>query len=203
MNFLAHLYLSGESEEVKVGNFIGDYVKGRQYLAYPEPVQKGILLHRSIDWFTDRHPAVRQSQEPFREAYGRYAGIVTDLVFDHFLAARWPDYSPVRLRDFTRHTHAVLLSNFRELPLQVQQFLPFMIQSRRLETYATAEGLGNALALMSNHTSLPPKSRLALLALEANRELLFHFFQEFMTEITAFVEHDHQIKINRPEPVVV
>ena len=28
MNFLAHLYLSGEDEELLIGNFIADYVKG-------------------------------------------------------------------------------------------------------------------------------------------------------------------------------
>ncbi len=75
MNYLAHLYLSGDSEEVLTGNFIGDAVKGKQYLNYKEDVQKGILLHRQIDSFTDKHPLVRMCSQYFRPNYGRYSGI--------------------------------------------------------------------------------------------------------------------------------
>ena len=61
MNFLAHIYLSGENQGITIGNFIADGIKGNKYLSYREDLQKGILLHRSIDSFTDQHPIVRQS----------------------------------------------------------------------------------------------------------------------------------------------
>ena len=61
MNFLAHIYLSGEDQGITIGNFIADGIKGKKYLSYSEDMQKGILLHRSIDSFTDQHPVVRQS----------------------------------------------------------------------------------------------------------------------------------------------
>ena len=69
MNFLAHLYLSGEDDEVKLGNFIGDYVKGSKYLEYAEKIKKGILLHRKIDSFTDSHPLIKEASEAFRLAF--------------------------------------------------------------------------------------------------------------------------------------
>ena len=69
MNVLAHIYLSGDSEKIIIGNYIGDYVKGRDYLKYPEPVRKGIILHRHIDAFTDRHPVVHRSKIHFTRKY--------------------------------------------------------------------------------------------------------------------------------------
>ncbi|HEY3430492.1 MAG TPA: DUF479 domain-containing protein, partial [Cyclobacteriaceae bacterium] len=63
MNFLAHLYLSGTHQKVMVGNFIGDFVKGRNALETFEPeIVKGIELHRGIDEFTDSHPIVTESK---------------------------------------------------------------------------------------------------------------------------------------------
>ena len=81
MNYLAHIYLSGDSDEIMLGNFIGDYVKGNKYLNYPDQVAFGIRLHRRIDLFTDQHPDVRKCIDILRPGYGRYAGIVTDVFF--------------------------------------------------------------------------------------------------------------------------
>ena len=55
MNFLAHSYLSGSDQKILVGNFIGDFVKGKQYENYDDSIQKGIILHREIDYYTDKH----------------------------------------------------------------------------------------------------------------------------------------------------
>ena len=46
MNFLAHIYLSGEDQGITIGNFIADGIKGKKYLSYSEVLQKGILLHK-------------------------------------------------------------------------------------------------------------------------------------------------------------
>ena len=199
MNFLAHLYLSGESEGVKTGNFIGDYVKGTKFEQYQGDIRRGILLHRAIDDFTDRNPHFNRAKTLFSPHFRRYAGIVTDVVFDHFLAKNWSGYSPVRLRDFSRHSHAMLLSQYLKLPFKVQQFLPFMIQNRRLESYATTEGLEKALRIMSDYTTLPPGSRQAVETVEIHHEQLTLFFVAFMEEIIDQVEKVHGITIMRPQ----
>jgi len=92
MNYLAHLYLSGPSEEIKVGNFIGDYVKGNNYNRYSQKIQKGILMHRQIDSFMDNHPITRQSASIFKTRYKRYSSVVIDIIYDHFLATSWNNY---------------------------------------------------------------------------------------------------------------
>lgn len=202
MNYLAHIYLSGESDEIILGNFIGDYVKGNKYLDYPEQVAYGIRLHRSIDLFTDRHPDVRKCIDLLKPGYGRYAGIVADVFFDHFLAANWNEYSTCTLRQFSKHAHAVFLSNFRLLPFRVKQFLPFLIQNRRLESYARRENLHQVLEIMARRTSLPAKSDWAMQVLHQEYDQFGAFFRSFFAEMIGYVENDFGIKIVRPEQVI-
>lgn len=98
MNVLAHIYLSGDSEKVIIGNYIGDYVKGRDYLNYPEQIRKGIIIHRHIDDFTDRHPVVHRSKIFFTRKYHKYSGVVTDIIYDHFLTKEWDFFPGARLK---------------------------------------------------------------------------------------------------------
>lgn len=193
MNYLAHLYLSGDSDKVKVGNFIGDHVKGKQYLSYPEEVQTGILLHRQIDTFTDSHPLVRECSELIRPVYRKYAGIITDLFFDHFLASMWNNYSDEQLKDFTKHVHAILLRNYFILPSQVRQFLPFLIQNKRLQSYAEIDGITKAIEIMGNYTSLPSESQYAKHILLNNYEFLKERFVFFFQELVQFIEENFGI----------
>lgn len=201
MNFLAHIYLSGKDEELVVGNFIGDYIKGKKYTNYPESIQKGIILHRHIDTFTDNHPNFREAKKLFREEFGLYSGIIIDIFYDHFLALNWNLYSDISLRSFTKRTHAILLSNFFHLPKRVQSFLPFLIQDRRLESYSSTVGIQKSLEIMSRYTSLPNKSVKAVEIMKTN----FHFFEEnfihFMNELIEFVEADFCVEIKKPDLV--
>lgn len=198
MNYLAHIYLSGDSEEITIGNFIGDFVKGNQHQEYPEQVAFGILLHRSIDSFTDQHALVRECIQLLRPGYGKYAGIVTDIFFDHFLASNWNDYSVHSLRQFTKNAHAIFISNFGLLPFRVKQFLPFLIHHRRLESYANRENLPAVLNIMSKRTSLPSNSEWAMLILNQKYDKFEALFRSFFPELINYVESDFGVKISRP-----
>ena len=198
MNYLAHIYLSGESDEIILGNFIADHVKGNKYLGYPEKVAFGILLHRNIDVFTDQHAQVKKCIDILRPGYGRYSGIVVDVFFDHFLAANWNKYSAHTLRQTAKHAHAVFLSNFMLLPFRVKQFLPFLIQHKRLESYARRESMYEVLEIMSRRTSLPSKSDWAMTILLQEYEQFEALFHSFFAEIVAMVERDFAIGIAKP-----
>jgi len=65
MNYLAHIYLSGNDDFLKLGNFIADEIKGKSYKEFPKDIQKGIILHRAIDDFTDHHPLVSKGAHRF------------------------------------------------------------------------------------------------------------------------------------------
>lgn len=204
MNYLAHLYLSGDDPKVMVGNFIGDHVKGRRFTRFSGGVQTGILLHRHIDTFTDNHPVFRESMALFREGYRRYAGVVCDIVYDHFLAAHWSGFSERTLSGFVSHSHSVLMRHYFGLPLRVKQFLPFLIKSRRLENYQYFEGIEKTLRIMSANSSLPEETDFAMKRLESHYSELYEQFSRFMPEISAsskaflaspsdFVSFDHAV----------
>lgn len=198
MNYLAHIYLSGDSEDIVLGNFIGDFVKGNRHLQYPEQVAYGILLHRRIDSFTDQHEAVRECIRMLRPGYGKYAGIVADVFFDHFLAHNWNDYSVHSLRSFAKNAHAIFLSNFGLLPMRVKQFLPFLIHHRRLESYAKRENLLPVLDIMSKRTSLPSNSEWAMQMLIQEYDQFEGLFRSFFPEMIRYVESDFGVRIERP-----
>jgi len=199
MNYLAHLFLSGDDEQIMVGNFIGDYVKGSDWGKYSDKIRAGILMHRQIDTFTDAHPNFREAKVLFRPEFGLYSGIVVDFLYDHFLAANWNYYSDLTLRTFAKQSHAVLLKNFMLLPVRVQGFLPFLIQNRRLESYATTSGIIQALKIMSNYTSLPAKSDFVLHTIQDNYDFFNVNFRIFMYDIIRFITEKNGHELKNPD----
>ncbi len=188
MNYLAHLYLSGPTAGIKVGNFIGDYVKGNRHNRYAPEIQKGILLHRQIDFFMDRHPVARESAAFFKPQYRRYASVVIDIIYDHLLAANWNKYNDQSLHHFVSDAHKTLLRHYFILPGVVKQFLPFLIKSRRMEHYRLISGVERTLKIMSGHSSLPDHSQWAVEQLTANYEVLNQQFEYFFAEVKIMCE---------------
>ena len=84
MNYLAHVYLSGDDKHLAIGNFIADKVKGKQFLQYPQTIQNGILLHRKIDSFTDSHPLFKKNVTLLFPIHRHYSRVIVDLFFDHY-----------------------------------------------------------------------------------------------------------------------
>lgn len=183
MNYLAHLYLSGPSDGVKLGNFIGDYVKGNRFSLYPPEIRKGILLHRQIDSFMDEHPLSHASAELFRARYTRFSRVIIDVVYDHYLAKNWDKYSDQSLHDFVNEVHKLFITNYFILPPQVRQFLPFLIRSRRMENYQHLSGIEKTLKIMANHTVLPDHSAWAVEQIVKNDRQLQEQFTGFFEDI--------------------
>ncbi len=188
MNILAHLYLSKGINDLMLGNFIGDFVKGKKYLDYLPEVQKGILLHRKIDTFTDKHQAHKLSRERFREQYGLYSGIVVDIVFDHFLANQWLDFHSSTLESYAQHVYIYLQTHQNIIPLQLQQITPFIINNNWLVMYKSLDGIKRALTGMSKHTSLPLKVEFAMNTLNHFYDDINDDFHQIITDLTKMVE---------------
>lgn len=108
MNFLAHLFLSGKPGELMVGNFIADSVKGSMLSDFSEGIQQGIKLHRAIDNFTDNHLVTLKSKERLRIHFGKYAPVVVDIFYDHFLAICWEKYADRSLRIYADEVYKFL-----------------------------------------------------------------------------------------------
>lgn len=186
MNFLAHLYLSGNDPAIMVGNFIGDFVKGRSVRDRFEPgIAKGIELHRSIDEFTDGHPVVGRSKERLRPMFRHYSPVVVDMFYDHFLAANWSDYHPVSLHRYAAGVYELLTARYDVLPQAARHMLPYMVKGDWLASYARTEGIHRALSGMANRTPYESGMERATEALEANYADFRKEFVEFFPEIEA------------------
>jgi len=149
VNYLAHLYLSGDSEDLVVGNFIGDSVRGDCFKALSAGVQNGVRLHRCIDSFTDSHPIVRRSKQRMWHQFGRYSSVVADVFFDHFLAQDWHHYHPMPLAGYSNHICRILNTRLNEFPERSRRFLDYMVDNQVLASYATISGIGKVLAQMA------------------------------------------------------
>ena len=193
MNFLAHLFLSGAPgaagyADVLVGNFIADSVPGRQLESYPPGVQAGIRLHRAIDTFTDQHPVVRRSTQRLRAAgYGKYAGVISDMFLDHFLARSFPEFSAENLPDFTQRVYALLQACAAEMPPRVQQMMGYMVQYNWLLGYAETAGIARALGGLSRRASAGSGMETAATELEANYDEYEADFRAFFPELQQHV----------------
>ena len=195
MNFLAHTYLSGCSEEIIVGNFMGDYVKGRNYLLFPELVKKGILIHRDIDTFTDMHPITRRSKLRVAAKYHKYAGIIIDIFYDHFLASLWDNFSTLPLDEFVNRSYDLLKRNYKVLPEAIKTWFPTFLENNWMMAYQTVDGIELVLERMAANTSLPNHAEYAVEVLSDQYENFKDDFLEFFPLIIQFLEEKYEIEI--------
>ena len=181
MNFLAHIYLSGDNDLIKIGNFMADGIRGKQFETFPAEIQKGIILHRAIDTYTDAHPTFRQSTKKLHEKYHHYAGVIIDVFYDHFLAKNWKTYSDENLEDFVKRFYDSLTENHALLTERTQHLMPVMFRENWLVSYQTIEGIHHILTQMDRRTKNTSKMQFA------SNELK-EYYTEFETEFTAFFE---------------
>ncbi|HRJ31128.1 MAG TPA: ACP phosphodiesterase [Cyclobacteriaceae bacterium] len=184
MNFLAHISLSGKNPKIMVGNFIGDFVKGRNLLEQFEPgIARGIELHRAIDEFTDSHPIVAKSKNRLRPGYRHYSAVIVDMFYDHLLAKNWDHYYDEFLPDFAERTYRTIESFDAILPTPVKFMLPYMTKGNWLVNYARLEGIERALSGMARRSRHESKMELAVNDLVKHYDEFTHEFSIFFPEL--------------------
>lgn len=148
MNYLAHVFLSGDNEEILYGNILEDFMHGT--IDHPRNnhltpgIKKGIRLHRRIDTLTDSHPLVSDCKAIFYEPYHHYASIVVDVIFDHFLMLNWKTFSDVEFEEFKIDTYRILASKKEQMPPKMLSMVESMLNFDWLGCYIHTEGLESA-----------------------------------------------------------
>ena len=181
MNFLAHIFLSGDNDLIKIGNFMADGIRGKHYEYLPAEVQKGIVLHRAIDTYTDAHPIFRQSTKRLHERYHHYAGVIVDIFYDHFLAKNWNNYSNEKLEDFVDRFYQSLETHQEILTEKTLHMKPYMIEHNWLVNYQYTKGIERILTQMDRRTKDVSQMQFAIEELEK-------YYAEFETEFTSFFQ---------------
>ena len=187
MNFLAHIYLSGDDDDIKIGNFVGDFVKGRlnklTNAQYTEMVIKGMALHREIDFFTDNHPVVRQSIDRLQPKYHKFSGIVVDMFYDHILAKNFNQYSEISLEKYAQNFYNLLAERKAEIPEPMERMVKSMVSRNWFVGYNTCEGIEWALTGISKRLSFVSGIENATEELRKDYDLYEMEFQAFFPEI--------------------
>ncbi len=189
MNFLAHLYLSGKDPAILSGNFMGDFVKGVIGDEFPPKLKSGMLLHRRIDSFVHGHALSRRSRLRLDPRYGLYRGVMLDLFYDHFLVVDWAIFSDDDLTSFLSRSRK-LVEEFRPwMPRRLVDLIP-VVYEQLFPSYATVEGVGDALRRMSGRIRRdnPLKG--------SERELILHYedlrrdFREFLPILKVYADQE-------------
>jgi acyl carrier protein phosphodiesterase len=180
MNFLSHLLLSGHDESYLFGNFIGDAVKGNKYLDFPVEIQKGILLHRKIDTFTDHHEIIKEGKQWFRPIFGHYRGVILDVFNDHFLSLHWHQFHNQDLPTFLYEFEIGFHKYKHLLEPQTMIFFERFIERKYMSQYDTFDGI--ELILQGMERKIGQKAPLSLAINDLVEQytdferVFFHFF---------------------------
>lgn len=188
MNFLAHLFLSKHDEELLVGNFIADFIRKSQDYLFPPGIQRGLILHRNIDTFTDNHPIVREGTKLLHERHHKYAPVLMDVYYDFLLTKNWAQFSAESLPHFTQYIYKILEAHLPIMPPVLQHRTPLMIADDWLMQYGKWEGLAFTFNRMRRRASEPSHFDFAAETLQKYLEPLEEGFLQFFPDVVEYVQ---------------
>lgn len=186
MNFLAHVFLANSDPDSIVGQLCGDFIRGTDLDRFPAAVVRGIKVHRAVDSFTDKHPVNLQARQLFSAPHRRYAGIITDVAYDHYLALDWRNYSDIPLREYSALVDQSLSSRFAVLPEGLQRFAPYLQSEKILENNIHRDHIELTLGRISmRRNSMAPLATAAPVLWRHSDQLKQHF-DRFFPELIQF-----------------
>ncbi len=191
MNYLAHLYLSDSDPGFLVGSLMGDFIKGRVGHEFEPSLRQGILLHRRIDSFTDAHPLIRRSKARISPEFRRYAGILVDIFFDHFLASQWSRWSDTPLDEFASAVYGILGERQATFPERMQRSMRYMVSNRLLQSYRDIEGVHHALRGIETRLKRPSRLGDSISELEQNYSVFSSDFGQFFPVLIDYVDSEN------------
>jgi acyl carrier protein phosphodiesterase len=198
MNYLAHLCLAPPGDDALLGSLMGDFVKGPLPGGYPPGIAHAMVLHRRIDAFTDAHPRVRLSRERVSGPRRRFAGIMVDLFYDHFLARHWHRYSHEQLDAFTHRVYALLARRERSLPPRLREVAARMRETDWLGAYREIGNIHIALDRMSLRLRRENRLRGSAEELEARYDEFDADFRAFFPDLADFARLHHHLPSATP-----
>lgn len=186
MNHLAHFLLAQGQPHLEIGAFLGDYIKGPLRGQFPQNIENGIRLHRKIDAFTDKHPVIRQSCSRMDPQLRRYAPIMIDVFFDHFLARQWSTYGNGSLRNFSDGIFTTLESAADIMPKKVTEVARRMKQHQVLSAYADASFMIPVLTRLGQRLKRDNPLADGFTQFENNQQELAQDFASFFPDVMAY-----------------
>ncbi|WP_290539365.1 ACP phosphodiesterase [Alcanivorax sp.] len=145
MNYFAHLSLAQPTAASKVGNLLGDFMRGVDEALLPLPVRLGLRNHRLVDRFTDMHPRVRESRRLFSPQRRRFAGVALDVLFDHFLIRHWSRFYTESLESVISRDYVLLRQGEIFMPESMRRTTERLVAFDVFHRYQELDQLGDVL----------------------------------------------------------
>lgn len=193
MNYLAHSYLSYQKPDLIIGNFIADSVRGNQFEGLTDGIIEGIRLHRKIDTFTDSHPIYLTSKHRFSKDFDKYSGVLMDIIYDHYLAKNFEQYSSLSLQTHADGIYDILKNNHDFLPENAKRFYGYMTERNILFHYSTLNGIETVLTHLSGRIRNRYELQLAIPILETNYQEIEEEFTIFFSDLEAFCQEQPEL----------
>jgi acyl carrier protein phosphodiesterase len=193
LNYLAHSYLSYQQPDLIIGNFIADSIQGNRFEGLTEGIVKGISLHRKIDTYTDAHPVFLTSKHRFSKDFDKYSGVLMDIIYDHYLAKNFEQYSPLSLQQHANGIYDILKNNHDFLPEHAKRFYGYMTERNILFHYSSIEGIQTVLTHLSGRIRNRFELQLAIPILEANYQEIEEEFFIFFDDLQAFCKEQPEL----------
>ncbi len=189
MNFLAHLFLSHHNEDWMIGNLIADFITNKQLIDLKDGVREGVMIHRYIDTFTDKHEAVKESTRRLRFVYHKYAPVVVDIYYDYLLIKNWEKYTNYDFEEFRYRIYDILNQRMEDMPKDLKERLPKMIAHDWLKNYGTEAGLQFTFDRFAERTTFKVDFSNAAAVLMEYLEEFDDDFNLFFPEIMNYVKY--------------
>ena len=191
MNFLAHLFLASPDTDCMLGSLAADFVRSREIAGFPDTIQAGIRLHQRIDSFTDAHPVVAASKRRLHPPYRRFAGVLLDIFYDHYLAVRWGQYSPSTILEvFAQQVYRVLEQKQSMLPDRLRRMSPRMIEEDWLVSYRNIEEIDRSLKRLSQRIRRENPLGDGVALLRTRYDEFESDFESFFPDLMEFTQRD-------------
>lgn len=185
MNYLAHLYFSGDDPELQVGGLLGDFVKGPLRSQYPAGIETGIRRHRQIDALCSGLLPIRGLIAAVEPPWRRYAGIAVDVLFDHLLAQRWAQFHARPLGEVCTSFYCALATHRALLPERAQRFCDLAPAQRWLERYDDPDHMRDVLERIGLRLRRPLSLTPAWAALRDQPQQAEAAFRDTMAAVAA------------------
>lgn len=182
MNFLGHLYFSNNDLELMYANLFGDFVKGKAMYNFPEIIQKGIQLHRSIDGYIDTHEDVRKLLKTLYPELPKVSNVAIDLFFDHLLASHWKNFHSIDLTEFLENFYTFQPLYWADYTSDFQSFIEIMRARKWLNYYPMREGLEKSCAGVGSRISFPNLLHQAPLTFDRHYNEIYSCFESYMSD---------------------
>ena len=188
MNFLAHFHVTPPIPDAIVGAYLGDFVRGpvHDHVDLPLQMRQGIILHRQVDGYTDAHPVWQRSAGRLNAKRRRLAGIIIDVIYDHFLCRHWEDLASQPLDEFVEFCYSSLISRTQLMEQDARRAVRRMREHDWLASYQQVEGIELAFRRLSYRSRALKGIEEAAVDFKTDYEALETDFLEYYPELQGF-----------------